>query len=506
MAARSFAMKILLVYPQFPETFWSFKWALKFVSKKASTPPLGLLTVAAMLPETWERKVIDMNVSPLRDRQIAWADYLFISAMSVQKKSARDIISRAAKAGVKVVAGGPLFTSSPEEFSQVDHLVLNEGEVTLPEFLADLEAGTPRSLYTTGSWADITGTPMPDWDLITMKKYASMTIQHSRGCPFNCDFCDITLLYGKKARIKDTGQIIAELENIYRHGWRENVFFVDDNFIGNKRILKKKTLPAIISWMKKRKYPFTFNTQASINLADDDELLQLMAEAGFTAVFIGIETPSTAGLEECSKSQNTKRDMAACVRKIHQRGIEVQGGFIVGFDSDPKSIFEEQIQFIQNSAIVTAMVGLLMALKGTRLYRRLEKEDRLFHEESGDNTDGTINFKPRMEMQTLVAGYKKIVSTIYSPEYYYRRVRRFLKEYRPPLKRRVIRFRPVHILTLLKTTLFLGIIGKERREYWKLMLWTTFRKPRCIPVATTLAVYGYHHRKVFEKRIRHVEG
>jgi radical SAM superfamily enzyme YgiQ (UPF0313 family) len=422
--------------------------------------------------------------------------------MSIQKKSVEKIIERCRRRKVKIVAGGPLFTTSPHDFPGVDHLILNEGEITFGEFLADLEKGNPRRIYSSDKWADITRTPVPDWSLIRMKKYSTMSIQHSRGCPFNCYFCDLTLLYGNRARVKKTSQIIAELENIYKHHWRENVFFVDDNFIGNKKVLKKETLPAVIEWMKSRNFPFTFNTQASINLADDEELMSLMTEAGFTTVFIGIETPNPEGLKECSKTQNAQRDMAACVKKIHSFGLEVQGGFIVGFDSDPKSIFEDQIAFIQNCAIVTAMVGILTALKGTKLYHRLEKENRIVSGETGNNTDCSTNFRPRMDLATLLAGYKKVVSTIYSPAYYYQRVRRFLQEYQPPEGKRLRRFKPVHILTLMKTTLFLGIIGKERADYWKLMFWTCFRRPRLFPLATTLAIYGFNHRKVFENIIR----
>ncbi len=495
-------MKILLVYPKFPETFWSFTWALKFVSKKSGTPPLGLATVASMLPEEWERKLIDMNVSRLGDSHIKWADYVWISGMSVQKQSAGELVERCKRLGTKIVAGGPLFSTSYDDFPEVDHFVLNEAEITLPEFLQDLEDGSPRRMYTTDSFADLRDTPAPDWSLIKMKEYASMSLQYSRGCPYNCEFCDITLLYGRKVRTKETRQILGELENIYRHGWRESVFFVDDNFIAHKAHLKRETLPAIIQWMEERNHPFVFNTQASINIADDEELMRLMVEAGFDKVFIGIETPNEKGLEECSKGQNEHRDLVACVKKIHSFGLEVQGGFIVGFDSDPKSIFDEQIRFIQESAIVTAMVGLLMALKGTKLYKRLKRENRLLEEESGNNTDCTLNFVPKMDMDALLEGYKRIVSTIYSPSYYYKRVLTFLKEYRPPVKKHLFRFKPIHILTLIKTTFILGIIGKERLHYWRLMFWTIFRRPRLFPTATTLAIYGFHHRKVCEKYIR----
>lgn len=493
-------MRILLVYPEFPETFWSFKWALKFVSKRSGTPPLGLLTVAALLPDDWQVRLVDMNVTALRNRQLRWADYVFLSGMSVQKQSARAVIDRCRRLGIKVAAGGPLFTTGWEDFPEVDHLVLGEAESILPQFVRDLQAGTPRPFYRAESKPDITSTPPPRLGLLKMRYYASMVVQFSRGCPFNCDFCDITLLYGRRVRLKSTEQVLAELENIYRRGWRENVFFVDDNFIGNKQVLKQELLPALIEWMRARNYPFTFNTQASINIADDDRLLELMSAAGFDNVFIGIETPSAAGLQECSKVQNEHRDMVASVRKIQRSGIEVQGGFIVGFDSDPKTIFEDQIRFIQESAIVTAMVGLLTALKGTKLYHRLKQENRLTSEETGNNTDGTLNFEPAMDRDTLLAGYKRIVGTIYSPRYYYRRVKQFLQEYTPPAHR-IFRFHPVHISALIKSVLLIGIIGKERVQYWKLMLWTLFRRPRCFPLATTLAIYGFHYRKVFEKNL-----
>jgi len=497
---RSIYMNILLVYPQFPETFWSYKKALKFVSKKATTPPLGLLTVAAMLPEGWEVKLIDTNVSPLKNSQLRWADYVFLSGMSVQKKSAKDIIRRCRQLATAVVAGGPLFTTGWEDFPEVDHFVLHEAEITLPEFIRDIESGTARRVYTTDRKPDISSSPTPRLELLQMKRYASMVIQYSRGCPFDCDFCDITLLYGRQTRIKQSGQILAELEQIYRLGWRENVFFVDDNFIGNKMVLKRDLLPELIRWMKAHGYPFTFNTQTSINIADYDELLRLMAGAGFDNVFIGIETPSEEGLKECSKVQNERRDMIASVKKIHQSSISVQGGFIVGFDSDPKSIFEDQIRFIQESGIVTAMVGILTALKGTKLYRRLKKENRLLSDETGDNTDCSINFQPAMDRNTLLNGYKRLVSTIYSPKYYYSRVRKFLQEYSPPA-RRIFKLRPIHLTALLKSVVFLGIIGRERLQYWKLMLWTLFRRPRCFGLASTLAIYGFHYRKVFEQYI-----
>jgi len=491
-------MKILLLYPKYPETFWSFEHALKFIFKKATNPPLGLLTVASMIPKEWEKKLVDMNVMTLNDKDLKWPDFVFISAISIQKESVKETISRCKKMGARIVAGGPLFTSSCDEFEEVDHLVLNEAEITLPPFLEDLRNGCARHIYTSNQWADIKKTPIPLWELVNMKKYASMNIQYSRGCPFNCEFCDITLLYGHIPRTKGKDQVVAELESLYSQGWRGGVFFVDDNFIGNKSKLKKDVLPAIAKWMEQRRHPFSFITQASINLSDDEELMRLMVQAGFDTVFVGIETPNEESLSECSKFQNKNRDLIACVKKIQRLGLQVQGGFIVGFDNDPVSIFERQIKFIQKSGIVTAMVGLLNALPGTRLHQRLEKENRLLKDVSGDNTDCSINFIPKMHYKTLIDGYKKMLKTIYSPDYYYKRVRVFLKSYKP-LQKRMFRFRFNCFGTLFISILFLGIIGKERFHYWRLFFWTMFRCPRLFPLAMTLAIYGFHFRKIFEQ-------
>lgn len=491
-------MKILLVYPKFPETFWSFKHALKFISKKAVNPPLGLLTVASMLPKEWEKKLVDINVAPLKDKDLQWANFVFISAMSIQKESVKEIISRCKKLGIKIVAGGPLFTSNHSEFEEVDHLVLNEAEITLPLLLEDLRNGCAKHIYTSPQWADIKKTPIPSWELLNMKKYVSMNIQYSRGCPFNCEFCDIALLYGHLPRTKDNEQILAELESLYLQGWRGGVFFVDDNFIGNKGKLKNDILPAIAKWLEQRRYPFRFITQASIDLSDDEELMRLMVQARFDTVFVGIETPNKESLEECKKFQNKNRDLIGCVKKIQKFGLQVQGGFIVGFDNDPSSIFERQIEFIQKSKIVTAMVGLLNAPRGTKLYQRLEKENRLLRNITGDNTDCSINFIPKMHYETLINGYKKILKSVYSPNHYYERVREFLKDYRP-LQKRMFRFHFYYLGAFFKSILFLGIIGKERVYYWRLFFGTIFRRPRLFPLAITLAIYGFHFRKIFEK-------
>jgi radical SAM superfamily enzyme YgiQ (UPF0313 family) len=490
-------MKILLVYPEYPKTYWSFSYALKFISKKASFPPLGLLTIAALLPEAWEKKLVDMTVTALKDRDLLWADYVLISAMVIQKESAREVVNRCKTLKVKTVAGGPLFTCEPEEFRDVDHMVLGEGELTLPHFLQDLESGTPQPVYPATGWADLKTTPIPLWDLIQNKDYASMNIQYSRGCPFNCEFCNITTLYGHTPRTKQAAQLLKELDAMYATGWRGGVFFVDDNFIGNKQKLKEEILPILIEWMTERKSPFSFQTEASINLSDDEELMRLMVKAGFNNVFIGIETTSEASLAECNKLQNKNRDLLTCIKKIQKFGLQVQGGFIVGFDNDNVNIFNKLANFIQASGIVTAMVGLLNAPKGTKLYERLAGEGRLLKDFSGDNTDLSINFIPKMNRETLIQGYQQIIDAIYSPQQYYQRVMTFLKEYNP-IKTRVVHFHFSYLMAFFKSIVRLGIIGKERRYFWRLVLWSAFKRPRLFPMAITFSIYGFHFRKVYQ--------
>ncbi|MBI5217307.1 MAG: B12-binding domain-containing radical SAM protein [Bacteroidia bacterium] len=489
-------MKILLVHPDYPDSFWSFRHALRFISKKAAVPPLGLITVSAMLPSEWQKKLIDLNVSPLKTKDIQWADYVFISAMYIQKESVNKIIDECIKQGVKIVAGGPLFTQDYENYPQIDHLVLNEAEITLPLFLKDLDEGHPKKIYKTTEFPDITTTPVPDFQLLSQKNYAFMNIQVSRGCPFACEFCEITSLLGHKVRIKTTEQILNELQKLYELQWRGNIFIVDDNFTGNKKVIKYELLPAMKAWMQEHNYPFVFNTQASINLADDDELLKLMAETGFNSVFIGIETPEENSLHECNKVQNKNRNLLESIKKIQNAGVQVSGGFIVGFDSDSSSVFQRQIDFIQQSGIVSAMVGLLNAPKNTRLYDRLEAENRLTIDASGNNTDLSMNFIPRMNYQELIDGYKKIIRDIYTTKPYYKRIRRLLLNYKPrgsnPVK---IDF--FALIAFLKTILIIGIINRGRRDYWKFMIWTFFRRPSLFADAITFSIYGYHFRTVY---------
>ncbi len=491
-------MKALLVYPAFPTTFWSFNYALKFIRKKAAYPPLGLLTVAALLPAGWDKRLVDANVECLTDGDLEWADIVFVGGMAVQRGSAEQVIARCKAAGVRVVAGGPLFTAEPDAFGHVDHLVLDEAESTLPAFLSDLGRGCARRIYRAEGFCSLEATPIPAWGLVSMNKYASMSLQFSRGCPFNCEFCNVTVLFGRRSRIKSAQRTIAELDRLYSAGWRGNIFFVDDNFIGNKRYLKDELLPALIEWRKQKK-GCVFYTEASINLADDPELLKLMVEAGFDSVFIGIESPEEASLAECQKTQNENRDLLENVRVIQRAGLQVQGGFIVGFDSDTAKTFERVIDFIQRSGIVTAMVGLLQAPPGTRLFERLRSENRVVGLISGDNVDGTTNIIPKMGCPRLMEGYQAVMGHIYAPKHYYRRVKTFLREFNGPKVRLPMNFQ--RFLAFFRSCFRLGIVGRERFHYWRLLLWTLTRKPRMFPLAITLAIYGHHFRRICERHL-----
>ncbi|MEJ2614408.1 MAG: B12-binding domain-containing radical SAM protein [Ignavibacteriaceae bacterium] len=490
-------MKILLVYPETPFTFWSFKKALNFISKKSVEPPLGLITIAGMLPKEWELKLIDMNVSKLKDSDITWADYVFLSGMSIQVKSFREVIRKCNVLGTKVVAGGPLITTLPDSFQGIDHLVLNEAEITLTQFLEDLKMGSPKHIYKSDQFPDLSLAGIPRWDLLDMGKYASMSIQYSRGCPYDCEFCSITVLNGRKPRTKSTEQFLKELDVLYNLGWRSDISIVDDNFIGNKRKIKTNLLPALIEWQREKNYPYSFITEVSINLADDDGLIDLMSKAGFYSIFVGIETPNDESLVECGKSQNLKRSMVDSVNKLIKRGFVVSGGFIIGFDNDPPNIFQKQINLIQESGIVSAMVGLLNAPVGTKLHKRLKEEQRLVEEFTGNNMDGSINFIPRMNYSELLNGYAQVVKTIYSQSEYFNRLKVFLKNYNLPVWKPQ-RINSNEIKAFIKILWKLGVVEKGKKYFWKLLFLSILKYPRKFTVAMTFAVYGFHFRKVVE--------
>lgn len=492
-------MKILLVYPIFPETYWSFRHALSFVGKKAAFPPLGLLTVSAMLPENWERRLVDMNVEPLSKSDIEWADMVFLSAMIVQKESLDEVVQLCNELGKPVAVGGPYVSTSSNLVPNADFIFIGEAETTLPEFIADLANGSPKRIYQASERPSILLTPPPDLDLIDIRRYSSMNVQFSRGCPFSCEFCDIIEIYGRVPRTKSSEQMLAELEALWVAGWRGTVFIVDDNFIGNKREVRK-FLPELIRWSESRNFPFAFLTEASVNLAEDDALLELMEAARFHRVFLGIETPIVESLVEANKGQNRKRDLLESVKKIQSYGIEVMAGFIVGFDNDPEDIFERQINFIRASAIPLAMVGLLTALPDTQLWKRLEREGRLLHKSSGNNTDCSLNFVPKMDRETLVEGYKALLRKIYSPKEFYQRSLNCLSRVKSGTVR--IKLEGVDLIAVFrsfsKLVFELGVRDRERFQFWKYLFCITVHCPRSWGNGIALAAMGYHFRKVTE--------
>jgi len=488
-------MKILMVYPECPDTFWSLKHVIRILGKKSTLPPLGLMTVSSLLPEEFEKKLVDLNITKLKDEDILWADYVFISAMIVQKESSVEVIKRCKEFGVKTIAGGPMFTSLSEQFEDVDHFVLNEGEVTIPIFLEDLKKGELKRFYTSDEKPDLSRSPVPDYSIINPNDYYVMPVQTSRGCPFDCDFCDIVNLNGRIPRSKSPEQVIKELEVIQNIGWNRSIFFVDDNFLGDKN-KTKELLRRIIEWRKQVDFKPLFYTEISINAADDDELLELMRQAGFFMVFVGIETPSVESLQECHKIQNQNRNLVESVIKFYTYGMEVTAGFIIGFDSDDETIFDRQLEFIQETGISKAMIELLQALPGTKLYKRLEAEGRLLKTSSGVCLDSTINFVPRLDRETLVSGYNKLINKAYSAKYYFERVSNFLKYYEPTRKI------PVHkriIPSIIKIYIVFKHLTKDRMEVIKFWLETLIKRPRKFPAALDQSVLFIHFSKVFNQ-------
>jgi radical SAM superfamily enzyme YgiQ (UPF0313 family) len=452
-----------------------------------------LLTVAALLPAEWNKRLIDLNVTELQDRDLAWADLVLISAMIIQRPSTKEIITRCQAQHKAILAGGPLFTAKPEDFPEIDHILLGEAEESLPRFIKDWQSGQVQKIYQSQRWPDITETPMPLWRLINLKDYVTITVQFSRGCPFNCEFCDIIILNGQKTRTKSTAQFISELETLYLAGWRKSIFIADDNLIGNK-IQVKLMLRALIDWQKERHYPFRFLTQASVNLAADDELLKLMSAANFSKVFLGLETPIASSLAECGKTQNLRNDIATAVKKIQGHGLQVMGGFIIGFDNDPPDIFERQKIFIESLGVSVAMVGLLTALPGTRLYNRLKDEKRLTGESTGGNTDAAMNFTPKMNKEKILREYKILIQTLYSARSYYGRINHFLRDYQPSI--RGGRLDWPDLKAFFKSLVIIGIFSKAAGYYWRLLIKTILLKPKALPTAIELAIQGYHFRKM----------
>ena len=490
-------MRVLLVNPEFPDTYWSFRHALPFEGKRCVFPPLGLLTVSGLLPRSYERRLIDLNVEPLKNSHIDWADMIFITGMLAQKTSLHEVVKRCKLRGKLIVLGGPYVTSTIEELPYADHIFQGEAETTLPQFFTDLERGEAKRTYKAPERPPLAITPIPDFGLVNLKRYSCMSVQYSRGCPFSCEFCDIIEIYGRVPRTKSNQQILAELDELKHLGWRGPLFIVDDNFIGNKKNVRL-LMPDLIEWQKKNGYPFSLLTEASVNLADDDDLLNAMKDAGFRRVFLGIETPVEESLKEAQKSQN-RGNLLDSVRKIQSRGMEVMAGFIVGFDNDPEDIFQRQIEFIRESAIPMAMVGMLNALPDTQLWKRLEREGRLLGDDaSGNNTVATLNFIPKMDVEQLVNGYKTIMRTIYKPSEYYRRALDSLQ--RTPQD--VPEAHQYHGLNALKAfvriAFKLGVLDADRREFWRFFLEAAHKHQDRMVELLRHAAMAYHFRKLNE--------
>lgn len=489
-------MKILLVNPRTPDTFWSFKHAVGFVSRKASMAPLGLLTVASMLPREWDLKLVDLDVNRLRDEDLVWADYVLLGATLVQKESALTIAARCALLQKTIIGGGPLFSSDRSAFAQIQHFVLGEAEEVMPQVVEDIRTGHLRPTYQGVRPQDLHRSPVPRWDLIRFCDYVTMSVQFSRGCPFDCEFCDVIVMNGRVPRSKTPAQLMVELETLRQLGWKDNVFIVDDNFIANKK-RTKALLQALVQWQRSTRTGIRFLTEASINLADDQELCSLMIAAGFKKVFVGLESPSTEALEECHKLQNRNRDLLTSVQKLQNAGLEVMGGFIIGFDSDRGDVFRRQFDFIQHSGVVTAMVGLLTALPQTKLWHRLKAEGRLKTESTGNNTEAALNFAPKLNRDFLQSGYRELMKRLYEPRNYYQRIRTFLKSYRPNGPRRSLS--GTDLLALCKCFWALGVWHRGRSRYWLSFCRTLVTRPCQFPLFIELAILGHHFRRVAKR-------
>ncbi|MBD3869290.1 MAG: B12-binding domain-containing radical SAM protein [Acidobacteria bacterium] len=490
-------MRALLVYPAHqPRSYWSFSGAMRYIGRRAALPPLSLVTIASMLPQHWELRLIDMNIAPLKDSDLLWADVVLTSTMIVQAESLEDVIARCNRLGVPVAAGGPYPSISPERLTGVDHLFIGEAEGAMAAFARDLERGEGRRLYRAEGFPALQDSPIPRFDLLDVQAYASMAVQHSRGCPFSCEFCDIWKLYGRQHRVKAADRMAAELDALYATGWRGSVFFVDDNFIGNRR-LAKDALKALRRWQEDHRFPFQFYTEASVNLGSDDDLLRLMRSAGFDFVFLGIETPAVDSLIGANKPVNANLDLLESVRRIQTHGIEVSSGFIVGFDEDTPDIFDRQIEFIQEAGIPMAMVGILIALEGTELHDRLNRDGRLLGRSYGSNThDFRANFVTRMPADQLAAGYKRVMGTLYNPtlKQYFQRCRRLLDRLgaAAAIPHRVT-LRDIRAVLLSLRTIFTKRYG---RQYLRFLLWTALRHRSRFPTAVRLGVKGFHFEDI----------
>ncbi len=504
-------IKALLVYPEFPVSYWSGKYAVQFAGKKAALPPLGLATLAALFPRQFELRLVDMNVEPLTDDDLDWADMVFLSAMIVQKDSFHEVAARCRSKGVPVAAGGPYATAFREELHEIDHLILGEAETHFGEFLADLEKGTLKRLYQEphDDFGNVLrpgmrDVPVPRFDLLKLDEYVSMAMQYSRGCPHNCEFCNVTELFGRRTRTKSIAQVISEMERLWELHWRGPVFFVDDNFIGNRRETAA-LLPAMADFQRRRGFPFTFFTEATVNLADRPDLMDAMAEAGFNMVFLGIETPNAKVLTENGKAHNVNSSnpeyLSWAVQEIQRHGMEVTAGFIVGFDGDDESCFDSQFNFIQKNGIACAMVGILTPFKDTRLHARLKREGRLLDESAGDNVTIALRFVPTMSPETLLRGYRRLLTSLYDPTLsnYFERAFNLIRNWNLRTSgRRKLTWK---LCRGIVASFCRQLFSREGGAYARFLGRVLLQHPRMLGEALRLAVYGHHFQKVTRQLI-----
>ena len=504
-------MRTLFLYPQFPKTFWSYEKILELVNRKVLLPPLGLATVAALLPQDWEMKLVDRNVRDVTEAEWEWAELVVISGMIVQKDDMQVQIREAKRRGLLVAVGGPYASSTPDapEIVEADFKVLDEGEITLPQFVSAIQRGERSGRFSAeGDKPDVTATPIPRFDLLELDAYDSMSVQFSRGCPFNCEFCDIIVLYGRKPRTKTPEQLIGELQRLYDLGWRRSIFLVDDNFIGNKRNAKL-LLPQIKSWQQERGYPFSFTTEASVDLADDEEMMRMMHDARFESVFLGIETPDESSLETARKVQNTRNPLDAAVDRITANGIRVMAGFIIGFDGEKDGAGHRIVDFVTRTGIPAAMMAMLQALPNTALWYRLEKEGRLIQDKDaakGVNQTNLLNFKPTRPIRDIANEYVEAFCALYEPNAYMDRVYSYYLKMGAPRWKAAAKLPSLIDLRALSIVVWRqGVKRSTRTRFWKYVISMARRNPALLEQFISVLAHNEHfleYRGIVQREIR----
>ena len=496
-------INVLMVWPRFPPSFWGFEGVLEMIPERAMTPPLGLITVAALCPATWNIRLIDHAFDELRDEDLAWADLVMVSAMHAQRVDALAVLARARALGRRTFIGGPWASTQPDLLLlEADHVLVGEAEEAFADIAAALEQGTARALYRVSDKPDMTRSPVPRYDLLRRDKYTSMPVQFSRGCPFQCEFCDIITIYGRRPRMKTSAQILAELDTLHQLGWRNEVFIVDDNFIGNYR-QALDLAHNLTAWQQRHERPFSFYTEASIDLADRPDMLAAMVEANFMYVFIGIETPSNEALKESKKYQNLRRDNMQQIRVIQEAGLWVLGGFIVGFDSDDETIFDRQLEFIDRTAIAWAMAGVLQAPPTTALYDRMKKEGRLFEDSQATSNFSAPNFRTALPLPVLLRGLSRLLAGLYEAEPFFQRAFRSLQVWNPRGQRPPNLPMSYNLRVLCASMWRQGVRSGYRRAYWKflwLMAWNWARQPAKMWLGF-MVLLSAHHFVIYARQV-----